>query len=42
MIDFLDKNQLYKQGEGQNYIYQRIDGRIVMTYDALTIVSYLT
>lgn len=42
MIKFLDENILYKNGIGQNYIYSRVDGKIVMTYDAMHILAYIS
>ena len=42
MIKFLDENILYKKGVGQNFIYCRTDGKVVMTYDAMIVLSYIS
>lgn len=42
MLHFEDAISLYKNGVGYNYIYLRSDSKIVMTYDAMTILSYIS
>ena len=42
MIEFKDSKDLYKKGVGYNYIYYKTDGKIVMTYDCMVILSFLS